>query len=300
MGSSEEKDMVGTKDAKLGGPNLYESRSQKTQFRTGATTSPKLGGAAPPNTVLASSYKLPLRPKSAPFHASASAMSPARTLSTKTLDRTYGTSTCVARAWSSKWGKNSGDHRASMPSPNRGSSRSVASSTNVTGSWIANHEVPDFEINSLAAPTGEFWDHMRQYAFNQACREFPWHHNWNKQCPELKTRFIMQLWEVYCGPWEAKSILAAIGGNLRERRTRLKRKFEVYKNFKRVPCPDGCSKESWWQIYEDTKDEKKRSKATLCKIAAEKRKEAVGFSHKCGPRGLQGLRDRYVSSFNFT
>jgi hypothetical protein len=140
---------------------------------------------------------------------------------------------------------------------------------------------------------------MRQYAFNQACREFPWHLNWNNQCPELKARFILNLQEVYSGPWEAKSVLAAVGVNLRERRTRLKRKFEGYKNFKHVPRPDGYSNESWWQIYEDMKDEKKRSKAALCKIAADKRMQAVGFTHKCGPKGLQGICDRYVRFSTF-
>jgi hypothetical protein len=157
-------------------------------------------------------------------------------------------------------------------------------------------DVLDFEVNSLTAPMGD----MRQYAFNQACREFPWHHNWNKQCPELKARFILKLREVSPGPWEAKNVLTTIGVNMRGKRTRLKRKFEGYKNYKRVSGLDGCSRELWSQIYEDTKDEKKKSKAALCKIAANKRMHAEGFTYKCSPKGLQGLRDRFVRSPTFS
>jgi hypothetical protein len=74
----------------------------------------------------------------------------------------------------------------------------------------------------------------------------------------------------------------------------------VYKNYKRVPSPDGCTQNSWWKIYEDSKDEKKKSKAALCKVATEMRMRAVRFSHKCGPRGLKGLRDRFVRPLSFS
>jgi hypothetical protein len=113
----------------------------------------------------------------------------------------------------------------------------------------------------------------------------------------LKARFILELRQIYPGPWEAKPVLAAIGGNLRDRRTRLKRKFEVYKNFKRVPQLDGCTKESWWNIYEETKDDKKISKSALYKLVAQKRMEEHGYTHRCGPKGLKGLRDRFVSLY---
>jgi hypothetical protein len=105
----------------------------------------------------------------------------------KTPRRTLGTPpTGAGGASTSKRGKGQHDHYAYMPSLSGGSSKLVASSTEQVGSWSAVLEVPDYEVNSLAAPIGEFWDHMRMYAFNQACREFPWHLNWNQQCPELK------------------------------------------------------------------------------------------------------------------
>lgn len=53
----------------------------------------------------------------------------------------------------------------------------------VLSSWDLVANVPPFEVNSLAAPIGQFWDHMRDFAFGQAAREFPWHLNWNRQCP---------------------------------------------------------------------------------------------------------------------
>jgi hypothetical protein len=89
-------------------------------------------------------------------------------------------------------------------------------------------------------------------------------------------------------------------GNLWERRTRLKKRFEVYKNFRQDPCPDSYSKESWWKIHKDSIDEKKRSKAALYKVAAEKKIQAIMFTHKCGPKGLKGLCDRFVRLLPFS
>jgi hypothetical protein len=85
---------------------------------------------------------------------------------------------------------------------------------------------------------------MLQYAFSQTCREFLWLLNWNKHSPGLKTRFILALQQIYLSLWEAKSVLAAINDNLRERRNRLIREFQIYKNYKRFPRLNGCSKDS--------------------------------------------------------
>jgi hypothetical protein len=71
----------------------------------------------------------------------------------------------------------------------------------------------------------------------------------------------------------------------------------VYKNFKRVPRPDGCTKESWWSIYEDIKDDKKISKTAFYKLAAKKRMEKHGYTYRCGPKRLKGLRNQFVSLY---
>ena len=183
-------------------------------------------------------------------------------------------------------------------SPQSVSEYTKRSEDSVTGAtWGKAGDVPPFEVNSLAAPTGEFADHMKQYAFDQGSKEFPWHVNWNRQCPELKARFTMRLRKVYPGPWESKTILTAVGANLRERRCRLKKKFETYKNWRTVPRPTGCTAYSFQKIYELTKDAKINRKAELCRSAANKRMKEVGYSHKCGPSGLKGMSDRFVSVF---
>jgi hypothetical protein len=41
-------------------------------------------------------------------------------------------------------------------------------------------DIPRFQVNKLYEPTGEFYDHMKQFAFDQASKEFPWHLDWNK------------------------------------------------------------------------------------------------------------------------
>jgi hypothetical protein len=53
-------------------------------------------------------------------------------------------------------------------------------------SWADVRDVPKMEVNRLGSPSGAFWNHMRPYVFNRGAYVFPWHLNWNEQCPELK------------------------------------------------------------------------------------------------------------------
>lgn len=80
----------------------------------------------------------------------------------------------------------------------------------IVTSWDVVDDIPSFEVNSVTALTGEFWEHMRRYALEQAPFEFPWHLDWNKQSKEVKAHFILKLQKVYRGPWDSKSILKAI------------------------------------------------------------------------------------------
>jgi len=128
----------------------------------------------------------------------------------------------------------------------------------------------------------------------QPCFEFPWHIDWNKQSPELKAHFTLKMRKIYPGPWDAKSVLKAVGANLRERRTHLKRKFEKSKKIYQVSKPHGCSKGSWMSIYESTKDVMKQRKATLCKESVDKHFKLQGPTYCCGPRGIQGICDCFV------
>lgn len=163
--------------------------------------------------------------------------------------------------------------------------------------WAAVQDVPPLEITRLGSPCGPFWDHMRPFLYDRGAYVFPWHLNWNEQCPELKARFIYRLRQLYPGAWEAKEVLAQLGNSLRERRNRLKKRFKIYSNPKAVPRPKGCTLESWEQIYRDLRDPKKMAKASLCKVKADERVALAvyPFSHRCGRGGYRAIVARFVS-----
>jgi hypothetical protein len=167
--------------------------------------------------------------------------------------------------------------------------------------WAAVRDVPPVEVNRLGEPSGAFWDHMKPYVFDRGAYIFPWEVNWNRQCQELKARFIFRLRKLYPGPWEAKAVLEHLGNNLRERRNRLKRRFKIYSNPKSVTRPKGCTLQSWDQILKDLKDPKKKAKSELCKLKADERVAtgASPFSHWTGRGGYMGIVARFVSRTTF-
>jgi hypothetical protein len=162
--------------------------------------------------------------------------------------------------------------------------------------WAAVRDIPPVEINRLGEPTGGFWDHMRPYVFDRGAYTFPWHLNWNRQCPELKARFVFRLRKLFPGPWEAKAVLTHLGHNLREKRNRLKKRFKIYCNPKAVNRPKGCTLMSWEQIYHDLRDPKKKAKSDLCKLKAHERvaNGATAFAHRTGRGGYRGIVARFV------
>jgi hypothetical protein len=68
---------------------------------------------------------------------------------------------------------------------------SPSARSKIGGSWGIPGDIPKFEVNSLAYPIGEFYEHIRNYAIDQASKEFPWHLDWNKQCPEHQALFAV-------------------------------------------------------------------------------------------------------------
>jgi hypothetical protein len=100
--------------------------------------------------------------------------------------------------------------------------------------------------------------------------------------------------EIYKGPWDPKIIIQEVGGNLKERRAQLRRKFKSYKNWKLVPIPLGCSKYSWMKIHEDMSLPKMEKLSASSKAVPEARIDRIGCSHKWGPSGQRGLVKRYV------
>jgi hypothetical protein len=163
--------------------------------------------------------------------------------------------------------------------------------------WAAVRDVPAVEVNQLGEPAGVFRDHMQPFVFDRGAYIFPWHVNWDRQCPKLKARFILRLRKLYPGPWEAKGVLAQLGNNLRERRNRLKKRFKLYANPKAVTRPRGCSLQSWEEIYHGLRDAKKKAKSDLCKLKADERAATGGspFSHRTGRRGYRGIVAKFVS-----
>jgi hypothetical protein len=163
--------------------------------------------------------------------------------------------------------------------------------------WASLRDVPAVEVNRLGEPIGSFWDHMKPYIFDRASYIFPWHVDWNKQCEELKSRFIMRLRKLYRGPWEAKAVLKQVGNSLRERRNRLKKRFKIYSNPKAISRPKGCTLQSWQEIYRGLRDPIKRAKSDLCKLKAQERVAAgcTAITHRTGRGGYRGIVARFVS-----
>jgi hypothetical protein len=107
----------------------------------------------------------------------------------------------------------------------------------------------------------------------------------------------MRLKEIYKGPWDTKMLMQEVGGNLRERRARLRRKFKRYRNWRIVPIPLGCSKFSWMKIHEDMILPQIEKLSASSKAAADARIEKVGYSHKWRPVGQRVLVKRFISIF---
>ncbi|KAG0504721.1 hypothetical protein M758_N023000 [Ceratodon purpureus] len=144
-----------------------------------------------------------------------------------------------------------------------------------------------------------YWAHMKPYCYNRGQYHFPWHVEWRKQFNVLKAKFIHKLRTKYPGNCESKGVLRLLGKSIREKRARLKARFKTYDNPKDVPCPTGCSLESFWQIFRDSKDPLKMAKSELCTRRAQERKVAgrLSFSHRCGRHRYEGVHRIFGSEF---
>jgi hypothetical protein len=164
--------------------------------------------------------------------------------------------------------------------------------------WAAVKDVPAVEVNRLGEPIGTFWDHMQPYVYDRGAYIFPWDVNWNRQCPELKVRFIFRQRKLYPRPWETKAVLTHMESNLRERRNPLKKRFKIYSNPKSVTRPKGCMLEN---IYKDLRDPKKKPKSELCKLKIEERLATTEspFNHRTGMAGYRGIVAKFVSFSSF-
>lgn len=162
------------------------------------------------------------------------------------------------------------------------------------GTWDIVTDVPPCQVNSMAHPVGDFWRHMKNFAFERAAYTFPWHVDWSQQDPLTKLKFKLRLKKLYPGDWDDSYVMQMVGNNIRERRVRLRRTFARAPNKNSVPVAGGVSLESWNEIYNSLTNPKYQSKSDKCKVAADERTRRKGFTHKLGPRGVQGLVTVFV------
>ena len=86
-----------------------------------------------------------------------------------------------------------------------------------------------------------------------------------------------------------------IGSNIRERRVRLRKSFARAPSKNSVPVVGGVTLESWNAIYDSLSNPQYQAKSDKCKVAADERTKRKGFTHKLGPRGVQGFVNVFVS-----
>ena len=139
------------------------------------------------------------------------------------------------------------------------------------GTWDVVRDVPLCEVNSMAQPVGQFWRHMKDFAFERAAYTFPWHLDWSQQDPLTKLRFKMRLKKLYPGDWDDAYVMQLIGNNIRERRGRLRKTFARANHKNSVPVAGGVTLDSWNAINDSLSNPKFQAKFDKCKVAADER-----------------------------
>ena len=97
------------------------------------------------------------------------------------------------------------------------------------------------------------------------------------------------------GNWDSVHVMGVVGANMRYKRTRVRKRFKEVKQQRQMTRPPGCSVESWDLIQKSLTDKKKHAKYLKCKAAAEERMKKVGFAHRLGRAGIDGVVERFVS-----
>lgn len=166
------------------------------------------------------------------------------------------------------------------------------------GTFETDHtDIPEYEVNSQYRPVGHFWQHIRAQAFVRAAMFFDWDIPWSKQPPELKMRFRIRLKSIYKGEWDDKWVMQQVGNNLREKRVRIRKVFKKAGTWKVTPLPYGLKEHSARAIFATLQDPKHVDKSEKCKVAADARTAAIGYTHKLGPGGVKSLLSKFVSYF---
>ena len=163
--------------------------------------------------------------------------------------------------------------------------------------WAAVKDILKYQVDKNGMPCGAFWNHMKNYTFDCTEAYFPWHVDWLKQKKEMKAAFLSRLREIYPGSWLDGAVVQAIGNNISEKCNRLTTKFCIYNKKKSVKKPLGCTQESFDMIYQNYKEGKRKAKSNLCRQKQlERCSRGDVYSHRYGPRGIQSIVDRFVST----
>ena len=104
-----------------------------------------------------------------------------------------------------------------------------------------------------------------------------------------------RLKELYPRGWDTVWIMQKVGGNIRQRRVRMRNNFKRFNRKENAPVPPGFALDSWNAIYDQLSNPKYQEKADKCKMVAEERSRKKAFSHKLGPKGVAGLITKFVS-----
>lgn len=159
------------------------------------------------------------------------------------------------------------------------------------GTWDLVRDIPPLEMNDDLELVGLYWEHLSQFAFERAKIIFDWHKEWRQQDGKMKSHLLLRLRRLYPGDWDSKYVFGQIGNNLKERRIRLRRRFEKCNNKSSVSVP----MESWNAIYESLNDPKYQEKLEKCRAAAEERTNNLRLTHKLGLCGVKKLIINFVS-----
>jgi hypothetical protein len=70
------------------------------------------------------------------------------------------------------------------------------------GTWDVVRDVPPCQVNAMAHLVGQFWRHMKNFAFERAAYTFPSHINWSQQDLLTKVRFKLRLKKLNPRDWD--------------------------------------------------------------------------------------------------
>lgn len=173
----------------------------------------------------------------------------------------------------------------------------IISDPHSIGIWDTVKDVPPCEVNSVGHPIGQFWEHMQSYTYDRAPWLFEWDIPWPQQPKEMKRNFANRICSLYPGKYEIDYVLEDVGANIRQRRQRTRNHMKKNGCKQFTPIAHGLTVKSWNNIWASLSNPTYQGKSNKCKIAAEARTKRIGYTHRLGAMGVEGLIKKFVSLF---